>query len=123
MDPEDLNLRQLRSELKRIGLSPSGLKQILVKRLKTALEEDGKVTIPLENVKDIPNRKYRSEHKGDKDSKHLEGSHGIVNKRKTFHAPKIILNAMPQPQPVTAKPEIVDPDLLILNQIPEEDGK
>jgi chromosome segregation ATPase len=37
MDPNDLNLRQLRAELKRLNLSPSGLKSTLVKRLREAL--------------------------------------------------------------------------------------
>lgn len=36
-DPEMMNLRQLRIELKRIGLSPSGSKADLVRRYKMAI--------------------------------------------------------------------------------------
>src|SRR5689334_23270787 len=89
MDPEELNLRQLRHELKRIGLSPSGLKQTLVKRLRTALEEDGKTTIAVENLKDIPSKKYIP-----KDSDNVP-SRTPLNKRKTEHRPKIVLTVWP----------------------------
>lgn len=37
IDPKTLNLRQLRTELKKLNLSPSGPKADLVKRLKEAL--------------------------------------------------------------------------------------
>lgn len=41
-DPESMNLRQLRIELKRMGLSPSGSKADLVKRYTLAVAgEDG----------------------------------------------------------------------------------
>jgi hypothetical protein len=36
VDPDTLNLRQLRIELKRFGLSPSGSKADLIKRYKLA---------------------------------------------------------------------------------------
>jgi hypothetical protein len=51
MDPKDLSLRQLRTELKRLSLSPSGLKASLVTRLKAALAKEGRDTIPLANIK------------------------------------------------------------------------
>jgi len=51
MEPKDLSLRQLRTELKRLNESPSGLKDVLIARLKEALERDGKETIPLANLK------------------------------------------------------------------------
>ncbi len=38
MDPNDLSLRELRTQLKRIGLSPSGTKGDLQKRLKMAID-------------------------------------------------------------------------------------
>jgi hypothetical protein len=50
-DPKDLSLRQLRTELKRNNLSPSGLKAVLVSRLKESLAKEGKETVPLSNLK------------------------------------------------------------------------
>ena len=41
MDPSNLNLRQLRVELKKRGLSPSGLKIELIERMRKALSVDG----------------------------------------------------------------------------------
>jgi len=57
MEPKDLTLRQLRSELKKLHLSPSGLKEALVARLTLALVKDGKETIPLSNLKKPPKEK------------------------------------------------------------------
>jgi len=54
MEPQDLCLRQLRSELKRRNLRPSGLKEALVFRLKDALQKEGKETVPLANIKKKP---------------------------------------------------------------------
>jgi hypothetical protein len=41
MDPAHLNLRQLRVELKKRGLSPSGLKSELIERMRKALHFAG----------------------------------------------------------------------------------
>jgi len=57
MEPKDLTLRQLRSELKKLHLSPSGLKEALVARLKLALVKEGRETIPLSNLKKPPKEK------------------------------------------------------------------
>ncbi len=43
--PQDMKLVDLRIELKKRGLSPSGLKQMLVKRLEEALKADNATTI------------------------------------------------------------------------------
>jgi len=94
MDPDDLNLRQLRNELKRIGLSPSGLKQILVKRLKSALEQDGQETVPFENVKDIPNRKFIHSAKTKPKTFSIESTR-THNRRKPIPRTKILLDELP----------------------------
>lgn len=46
MDPDQLNLRQLRIELKRVGLSPSGSKLDLQRRLQRALRGEPDVRQP-----------------------------------------------------------------------------
>ena len=62
MDPESLNLVQLRTELKNRGLSPSGLKGVLVKRFRAALAKDGK-TNPLRKESKSRNKKLNKKMK------------------------------------------------------------
>lgn len=120
-DPDELTLRQLRAELKRIGLSPSGLKSALIKRLRIALgkERDDEET-PLPPLSSKPNSSSKEEVENKKapstpltansPSINEKADRSGISKRKPIGQTKVLIPNQAV-NPPTSQPEREEPGM------------
>lgn len=87
MDPNTLNLRQLRNELRKLNMSPSGSKADLVKRLKKAIKKGGSS----DSDTNTPNNNNNASSSGNVPDTAIPVYKGN-NKRKSEPKPKVIVN-------------------------------